>query len=508
MSVEDPLSMEDAARRAQAHPFLIEATGRTISFEEAVHRVRSRAVALREQGIPWGEPRERFVAMVARASVDDLFTILALLAGGTAAVLLHPAWSEEERRTFIQRFGIEGEVLDGMSVPGVATTSLRSVDRGSRGAGSGHTQTNDDPPFPALERPEHFGWPGWPGWPEWSKEPERAAVVFGTSGTTGHPRAVVLGRGAIIASAAASASNLGWEPNDRWLLSLPTAHVGGFSVLARCLIARRTVVLARSRTPEAFMEAVERHAVTLASLVPTQLVRLLEGWPWWRPPSTLRAILLGGAAASPVLVKRARAAGYPILKTYGLTEAGSQVATERYRGPMSSEGAIGPPLSGVELRIDSDRILIRGPMLMRNAGGDWYDTGDRGYLTEAGELVVWGRGAELIISGGENVYPAEVEVVLREMEAIEDAVVFGMEDPEWGQAVSAVVRFVPGRHLAWPRIEKKLRIHLAGFKCPRRWVELDHFPRLPSGKVDRRAVCEAARLRLAVATCSTLTGEG
>ena len=477
------LSVEAAADEEPARPFLVAPDGRGWSYRQTALRVRAHRAALAAAGVSSGGPTERFVGFVARPVVSDIITVLALLEEATPVVLLHPALSEAERRAIVTRNGIT-TVLGPAGLPpvsvGVGVGCVPRVEPGARGPG-------------------------------------RAAAAFVTSGTTGDPKVVVLSRGALSASAHASAENLGWTPQDRWLLSIPIAHVGGFSVMMRCLMARRTVVLARSGGPDAFVDAVEHRGVTLASLVPTQLVRLLEERPAWRPPRTLRAILLGGAPASPELVARARDAGYPVLKTYGLTEAGSQVATERFGEGPSPPGTIGPPLAGVELRTEGGRILIRGPMLMRGfldgsrdgfVGDGWYDTGDRGCLTEHGMLTVWGRGAEMIISGGENVYPAEIEAALCRLPSIREAVVFGVEDPGWGEVVTAAVVFAPGQRESWSSLKQRLDGRLAPFKQPRRWVELPAFERLPSGKVDRLAVRCTARLHLASPACSTLTGEG
>lgn len=491
------LSVEAAAAEAPSRPFLVDPDGRGWSYRQTAHRVCARGEALAAAGIVGDGPAERFVGFVARPTVPGLITALTLLEKGIPFVLLHPALTASERRAILGRNRITKMVPDILPISSPAEVSSVSSSAGISRVSSPTGRT------PRAGAPT-------PG-------TGRAAVAFVTSGTTGAPKVVVHRRGGLVASARASAENLGWTPQDRWLLSTPIAHVAGFSVLIRCLIARRTVVLARSGASDAFVDAVERYGVTLASLVPTQLGRLLEDRPSWRPPRTLRAILLGGAPAAPQLVTRARDAGYPVFKTYGLTEAGSQVATERFGGRPSPPGTVGPPLDGVEVRIDGERILVRGPMLMRGfLGGSrggmeadgWYDTGDRGCLTDTGVLEVWGRGAEMIVSGGENVFPAEVEAVLCSLETVRDAVVFGVEDPKWGQVVTAAVVFADGRRETWSGLQRRSAERLARFKLPRRWVEMPAFDRLPSGKVDRVSVRRAARLHLATAACSTLTGGG
>lgn len=324
------------------------------------------------------------------------------------------------------------------------------------------------------------------------------AIAY-TSGTSGRPRGVVLSRDAFLAAARASEANLGWRDDDRWLLCLPPAHVGGLSVLLRCLTARKTVVLASRFVAADVPLWIERDHVTLASLVPTMLARVLEEHPAWRPPVHLRAVLLGGDGCPSVLSACAAERGVPVLLTYGLTETCAQVATQR---PGVTPGAGGaPPLLGVELRLIEGHIQVRGPGLLtayypRAAHpapllpDGWFETGDLGRIDETGNLHVLGRWDDRIITGGETVHPREVETALEEHPAILEACVFGAPDERWGQTVAAalVARGAPpsdtelGDFLAW---------RLAPFRRPRQVIFVDELPRGPTGKVDRRG---AARL--------------
>jgi O-succinylbenzoic acid--CoA ligase len=324
-------------------------------------------------------------------------------------------------------------------------------------------------------------------------DPEAPLAVFFTSGTTGVPKAAALPRRAFLAAAAAHAAHLGWRVEDRWLLAMPVAHVGGFSILTRCLAARRPVVLGPAGDPQGALQAMATHAVTLASVVPTQLVRLLEAGP---PPASLRAALLGGAAAPEALGARARGAGWPVLKTYGLTEACAQVATERPDAP-APPGAVGPPITQGSLRIVEGRIQVRGPQVMSGYVGQgrlgfgpegWFDTGDHGHLDEQGNLHVRGREVELIVTGGENVYPAEVEATLRELGAFADVAVYGAPDPVWGHRVAAAVVLTPGAAWAPADWDAALTQRLAPHKRPRHWARWAALPLTPAGKLDRPAL--------------------
>jgi O-succinylbenzoic acid--CoA ligase len=322
-----------------------------------------------------------------------------------------------------------------------------------------------------------------------------AAAILYTSGTTGAPRAAVLTRSALVASAAASATNLGWHDDDCWLLCMPVAHVGGLSILTRCLVARRTVALAPHFDARAFPDWVTAQRITLASLVPTMLVRVLDARPEWQCPPTLRAVLLGGAPASPALLARATARGWPLIPCYGLTETCAQITATRYDTRFSPGGqGVGAPLPGVELRIVGGHVHVRGPTLMAGywnepalAPGAWFDTGDLGELDGAGNLHVHARRADLVVTGGENVYPAEVERVLEAAPGISAAAVFGVPDDVWGQIVAAALVATDAAP-ADEALADYVAARLAPHKRPRRICYVPRLPQTPGNKLDRRAL--------------------
>ncbi|HJW51752.1 MAG TPA: AMP-binding protein [Burkholderiaceae bacterium] len=328
--------------------------------------------------------------------------------------------------------------------------------------------------------------------------PQDAAAILYTSGTTGRARGAVLTRRALVASARASAANLGWHDDDCWLLALPLARVGGLSIVTRCLIARRAVVLMPAFDAAALPRWIDEHRVTLLSLVPTMLAQLLDRNPNWRPPPRLRAVLLGGASASPKLLARATDRGIPLVITYGCTETCSQVVATPYaqRFDPAPAGA-GRPLAGAEVRAHGERIVVRGAMCMSGylgqtplAPDDWFDTGDLGEFDSAGCLHLHARRTDLIVSGGENVYPAEVERMLEDCPCIEAAAVFGVPDEAWGQIVAAVlVASAPYEHALDAERENQLLQFLAGrlavYKRPRRVVWARALPLAPTGKLDR-----------------------
>ncbi len=332
------------------------------------------------------------------------------------------------------------------------------------------------------------------------------AIIF-TSGTSGSPKGAVLTCGAFFASAMASAYRIGVLPDDRWLCALPLYHVGGLSILLRSCLYGTAVDLWQRFDAAAIARRMTTTPVTLISLVPTMLHRLLDLFGDEPPPPRLRLVLLGGAAASPDLLQRALQAGWSLATTYGLTEAASQVATALPEQVQRKPGSVGRPLIFTGVRVVDEAghdqppgvygdILIRGPTLMRGYLGEppldadvWFATGDIGYFDIDGDLWIVQRRSDLIISGGENIYPAEIEQVLRQHPAVADVAVVGLPSPEWGQQVGAV--FVL-RDLAVDVREILAfgRTHLAGYKQPRIVRVVNELPRTASGKIHRTAVAE------------------
>ncbi|MBE2315035.1 AMP-binding protein [Solirubrobacter sp. CPCC 204708] len=282
-------------------------------------------------------------------------------------------------------------------------------------------------------------------------------LVVHTSGTTGVPRPIRLSLSQIQANSDAVTAVI--EPG-RWLCPLPLSHIGGLMVLLRSWLTRTTAVIGPADTPD----------VTVASLVPTQLARLIHQ----PPPETLRDVMLGGAPADPTLLVRARAAGWPVRPSYGLTQACSAVALADIGDTETS----GRPLPGVTIDLAADgEIIVSGASVV----GGTHATGDLGSWLD-GRLVVHGRKVDTIVSGGENVMPQEVEAVLLSHPAVLEAAVVGRPDPEWGEAVTAFV--VLGADA--PDLREFVRERLAPFKVPKGIEQVEALPRNAAGKVLRR----------------------
>jgi len=338
------------------------------------------------------------------------------------------------------------------------------------------------------------------------------ALLLFTSGTTRAPKLAALTQANLFWSALASGYRLGVVPEDRWLLTLPLYHVGGLSVVVRSALYGTAIVLPEARPsfdPEALWTTMERTQTTLVSLVPTMLYRLLQRVPE-RAPSSLRVLLLGGAAARPELIREAFARGYPVALTYGLTEAASQVATAGPELTRRKPGTVGRPLLFTHVRVVDDagrdlpagqvgELWVRGPNVFAGYVGDpdatarafagaWLRTGDMGYWDADGHLWVLARRADLIVSGGENIAPAEVEQALLTHPAVAEAAVVGIPDPEWGQRVAAAVVLRPGAHVTPAALEAHVRERLAGYKVPRVLRIVPALPRTASGKIRRAEV--------------------
>lgn len=330
--------------------------------------------------------------------------------------------------------------------------------------------------------------------------PTDTAVVLFTSGSTGPARGVVLSRAALEAAAAASEAHLGWKDDDRWLLALSTAHAGGLAVVVRCTLAGKPIVMVEGDFDRARCARLLEEC-TLASLVPTQLLALLED-PAWRPPRSLRAVLLGGAAAPPSLLRQAADRGVPFLTSYGLTETFGQIAT----APLPHAGdpdAPLVPLAGVQLdagtRDEPQRIRVRGPTLA-TAYLDGHGalqpiapelaTADLGFV-ERGALHVVGRADDVIVSGGEKVHPTVVEAALTATPGVRAACAFAVPDPRWGHIVGAAL--VVDATFDEARAAAHWHARLPPHARPRQVALLDTLPLGPTGKVDRRRAALAER---------------
>jgi o-succinylbenzoate---CoA ligase len=319
---------------------------------------------------------------------------------------------------------------------------------------------------------------------------EDTAVVIATSGSTGRPKAVELSAAALTASASASLRRIGAHPQQRWLCCLPTFHISGLGVLVRALLAGTDPVIAAAVSPQVLAAS----DCAYVSLVPIQLRRLLDAGTG---PGRVQAVLLGGAAPRDRLLTDARTAGWPVITTYGMSETCGGCVYDSV------------PLDGVQVRITDEMVEIAGPTLFTGylrqpeltasvLADGWFRTADLGCWLPGNRLRIRGRADDVINTGGEKVVPGEVEAVLGTAPGVADVVVVGLPDPEWGEAVTAIV--IPANPANPPDLavlRSNVRAVMSAYAAPRRVVAVSQFPLLPSGKPDRAAVRKLAEDQLA-----------
>jgi O-succinylbenzoic acid--CoA ligase len=308
-----------------------------------------------------------------------------------------------------------------------------------------------------------------------------------TSGSTGTPRPVPLSYGNFLWNAVGSGFNIGVAPSDRWLCCVPLSHIAGLGIVMRSVIYGTAAVVHDGFDPDRVGAELESDGITQVSLVATMLTRLLEAGVDLSGP---RAILVGGGPVPEEPLEEALAKGATVVQTYGLTETCSQVTTLAPADAKRKLGSAGRPLLTTHLRIQDGEILVQGPTVAPgSADADgWLHTGDLGHIDEEGFLYVRDRIDDMIVSGGENVIPAEVEEVLLRHPQVAEAAVIGREDPEWQQAVTAVVVLEGGAEVSPDELRRHCAETLAGFKVPKRFELASALPRTPSGKLMRRAL--------------------
>lgn len=334
------------------------------------------------------------------------------------------------------------------------------------------------------------------------------AIIY-TSGTTGQPKGAIITYGMQWWNAIGSALNLGHSPDDRWLAGLPLFHIGGLSILMRSVIYGISAMVHKKFDPEIINQAIFEDTITIISVIAVMLQRMLDdldikGVSY---PATLRCVLLGGGPAPYPLLEECMLRHVPVVQTYGLTEACSQAVTLSPADAMRKIGSAGRPLPPVQLRImhedrqtlpgEPGEIFLKGPTITpgyierseatsQAFQNGWFATGDIGYLDKDGYLYVLDRRADLIISGGENIYPAEIESILQSHPAIEEAGVSGQADPQWGQVPIAFVILKSGSSVSVEELLSYTAQKLAHYKQPRAIYFTEQLPHTSSGKVVRR----------------------
>ncbi len=433
------------AQRAQTSPdrTALVADGARMSYAE----LEAEAIWVARRLAAHGVRRDATVALTMPAGREMVVLIHALMKLGAVLLPLNPRLSEPEREAIVKAERPAVELSD----PGELT------------------QTEADMPLLG----EH------------DMDDVHCRVL--TGGSSGAPRAIGLTYGNHLWSAVGSAFNIGVQPDDHWLCCLPLSHVSGLSIVMRSVIYGTAVALQDGFEVDRVAEALEGGEASVASLVSTMLIRLLEAEVDLSGP---RAILIGGGPVPEEALEEAIGRGAKVVQTYGLTEACSQVTTLQPADAKRKLGSAGRPLLTTHLRIEDGEILVQGPTVAPGCADadDWLHTGDLGRIDEEGFLYVEDRIDDLIVTGGENVVPAEVEQVLLRHPEVTDAAVIGREDPEWQQAVTAVVVLREDAELPTEELRRHCAEELAGYKVPKRIEIASALPRTPSGKLMRRAL--------------------
>ena len=439
-----------------------------VSFGELSRDVNSLAAVLVDHGVQAGD----LLALITASSILITRMAYASMALGVTLFPLDPAMAGERRNRLLSAAGcdlvINDVELDDLS-DGVKVISTQSFSA----AGTAPLSQN------------------------WNRDGDGGAVqlVIATSGSEGDPKGVMLSGDNLAASILASRQRLGLDAGDIWLCCLPLFHIGGLSILYRCLQAGAGVLLQQGFDAQSVWLNIQHRKVTHISLVPSMLARLLDISEDASPPEWLRIVLIGGGHLAPELAARAHTAGWPLCVSYGMSETASQCATQCGADAGLVSGGVGLPLGGFEIALsERGRIMVRGPAVMRGyinpdrvpglglLDGGWFETGDLGEIDASGRLRVLGRADDLLVSGGKNIHPLEVEDLLAACPGVEQAAIAGQADEVWG--VRLVALYTGSASAA--EVEQWCCENIASALRPRRFVQVAELPQNGFSKLDRK----------------------
>lgn len=323
------------------------------------------------------------------------------------------------------------------------------------------------------------------------------ASIMYTSGTTGRPKGVLQTFGNHFYSAVSSALNLGLSSADKWLCVAPIFHISGFSIIMRGLIYGMTVRLVEKFRAEELERILANETVTIMSVVPFMLKKLIQQQNKTNTHynSAFRCMLLGGGTIDRETLEACLQRSIPVVQCYGMTETCSQIVALRSADALLKLGSVGQPLFSTQLKLSKDgEILLKTPALTpgylnlpdklpSKMIDGWYRTGDIGHLDKEGYLYIDGRADEMLISGGENIFPQEVEQVYQRYPQINEVAVVGQNDSVWGQVPVAFV--VSDRRLSPTKLINYGYEHLARYKVPQHYIFVSELPKNASGKIRR-----------------------
>ena len=323
------------------------------------------------------------------------------------------------------------------------------------------------------------------------------ASIMYTSGTTGRPKGVLQTFGNHFYSAVSSALNLGLSSADKWLCVAPIFHISGFSIIMRGLIYGMTVRLVEKFRAEELERILANETVTIMSVVPFMLKKLIQQQNKTNTHynSAFRCMLLGGGTIDRETLEICLQRSIPVVQCYGMTETCSQIVALRSADALLKLGSVGQPLFSTQLKLSKDgEILLKTPALTpgylnlpdklpSKMIDGWYRTGDIGHLDKEGYLYIDGRADEMLISGGENIFPQEVEQIYQRYPQINEVAVVGQNDSVWGQVPVAFV--VSDRRLSPTKLMNYGYEHLARYKVPQHYIFVSELPKNASGKIRR-----------------------
>jgi oxalate---CoA ligase len=477
------------------HPALIVPdSGEVLTYTQVAARVEALAQRLAGLGVRRGDR----VALALPNGPDVVVLLLAVTALGAAAAPLNPAYTATEYQFFLTDIAPRLMLIPASGAAAATAAATGITEIGVRPTGDGPPELLADGQAATLQRAFEPG------------SPEDVALILHTSGTTSRPKQVPLRQRNLMASARMIAAHYRLGQADVSFCVMPLFHIHGLvASMFATLGAGGAVIAPRRFTPRRFWSQAREHGATWLSAGPTLHQMILDRVGDGGPPGTLRFVRSCSSALAPALLERAEQTYQaPMLEAYGMTEASHQMTSNPLPPAGRVPTSVGVP-TGTEVRIvdqagtplpagSAGEVVIRGPGVMSGYVsnpaataeaffGDWFRTGDRGVLRD-GYLYLEGRIKEMIIRGGENIAPAEIEQVLASHPAVRDAVCFGVPDAKYGELVGAAVTL---RADAEPGdLIEHCRGQLAAFKVPAQIDMLEEIPRTPTGKVQRRRVGE------------------
>lgn len=450
------------------------------TFRQLSEKAIDIAEKLRANGLNEGDR----IALLGRSTPTMVFIIHGCLLAGLEIVMLNSRLSSKEISWQLNDCEASALLVDDEFLDHIKAVSSRKLTFSA-------IQASDQVEFDITET--------------W--EPTKTITIMYTSGTTGFPKGVRQTAENHTSSALSSVLNLGLSEADCWLCTMPLFHISGFSILARSVIYGMGVRLYEKFDAASVVEEIEKGTVTRISVVATGLQRILEQFEKNRSVAhpSFQTMLAGGGPVPDDYLRRAAIHQLTVLQTYGMTETSSQTATLSSEDALRKSGSAGKPLFFNQIKIRDTKqsgeygeVLIKGPHVTPGYIGHasdkeplkdgWLPTGDIGYIDEDGYLFIVDRRSDLIISGGENIYPAEIENVLISHPYVIEAGVCGQDDPEWGSVPVAFI--VRDERLTVSALEEYCNEQLARYKIPKAFHFVDELPRNASNKLLRRKLKE------------------